>query len=105
MEAMTPWNPQDVFRNSRPEGIVTRPDSVVHVSVHPAYCGQAVASQGQAVLLNALDQHRSSAQEWLEILQQEPAVDENDDFGDSGGELSDCAGLDGVWQDGSEDEG
>ena len=85
MDTMSAWNPQDQFYRSPWDNIPGLTTSIPAV-VHVASPGHFVASQGDALLLNTMDQHRSAAHEWMDLLQQEPAVDEQDGMADTGDE-------------------
>ena len=82
---MSAWNPQDQYYRSQWDNIPGLTSSIP-AAVRAASPGHFVASQGDALLLNTMDQHRSAAHEWMDLLQQEPAVDEQDDMEDTGDE-------------------
>ncbi len=83
-DTMSAWNPQDQYYRSQWDNIPGLTSSIP-APIHVTGPGHFVASQGDALLLNTMDQHRSAAHEWMDLLQQEPAVDEQDyDMEDTG---------------------
>ncbi|KAK4034679.1 hypothetical protein C8A01DRAFT_18547, partial [Parachaetomium inaequale] len=82
METMTPWQPQDA-----PQSGLDDDSSNLRSDTPP---GQLVVSQGDALLLNTMDQQRTSAQEWMDLLQQGAATDDGASSLDADGEVPQC---------------
>ena len=81
METMTPWRPQDTPQDGSED------DGSLNASPDPPP-GQFVVSQGDALLLNTMDHQRTSAQEWIDLLQQGAASDGGGSPVDADGEVS-----------------
>lgn len=92
---MSPWVPQDEPHPDGEDRFLGLGQPVL-VTIPDATPGHFVASQGDALLLNAMDQHRSSANEWLELLQQEPTADHaaGEGLADAGDQLAGFGGED-----------
>jgi hypothetical protein len=65
---MTRWQPQNTRQGDSE-------DDSSNMSLDTPPPGRFVVSQGDAVLLNTMDQQRTSAQEWMDLLQQGAASD------------------------------
>jgi hypothetical protein len=89
METMSRWNPQDGLPEDDEIPELTTPGTIITPIVQP---GQYAPSPGDALLLNTMDQQRSSARDWLELLQQEPAAGTATMLADADGQLWDFSG-------------
>jgi hypothetical protein len=61
-ETMLPWEPQRKPRDSNDD----MPAMITAAPSPPPTPGHFIASQGDVLLLNTMDQHRSSTQEWIQ---------------------------------------
>lgn len=87
---MSRWNPQGGLPE---DDDMTDLATTGVIAAHIEQAGQFVPTQGDALLLNTMDQQRSSAHDWLELLQREPAADAGETLADGDNQLWDFGGL------------
>lgn len=89
-ETMSRWNPQGGLPGDDDMADLATTGAI---AAHIEHTGQFVPTQGDALLLNTMDQQRSSARDWLELLQQEPAAEAGETLADGDDQLWDFGGL------------
>lgn len=77
--ALSVWQPQDTLTSN---GLLGEEDhaSTANLATTPplqSRSGSFVVSQGDALLLNTMDQNRTSANEWMDLLQKGASADED----------------------------
>ncbi|KAK4244971.1 hypothetical protein C7999DRAFT_16813, partial [Corynascus novoguineensis] len=77
-EALAIWQPQDKLTS---DGLLGEEDpaSMANLATTPplpSRSGSFVVSRGDALLLNTMDQNRTSANEWMDLLQKGASADE-----------------------------
>ncbi|KAH6845647.1 hypothetical protein B0I37DRAFT_392672 [Chaetomium sp. MPI-CAGE-AT-0009] len=104
MDIMPPWEPQDLS-NGGPDNGLANP-----AVPHPPPPSRFKVSQGDALLLNIMDCQRTSADEWMDLLQNQAAGDGSVTSTDAEGEVSgyedgsESESADDMWRSEDEDE-